>query len=155
MCIRKSRLDQGSLFSSEGGNFIMFLNISPAAQKILRRYTNNKKLHVLLSFDDGVGMYSKLQATCGLETNFDIIIVNNMADLTDYNAEINTSLGHFLLKSYSLEFLDDEIYLYTDRFNLLVLSGKYTGVIDNNVSLKDLSSHTQNSHVLMKKTDLI
>ncbi|KRL37898.1 iron-sulfur cluster biosynthesis family protein [Liquorilactobacillus uvarum] len=133
----------------------MFLTISPTAQKVLKKYTDNKKLHVLLSFDDGVGIYSKLQATCGLETNFDIVIVNDTADLTDYETEIDSSLGRFLVKDYSLEFLDDETYLGTDQFNLLVLSGRYTGIIDNNVSLKDFSHYTPNSHALMEKTDLI
>ncbi|KRN05611.1 hypothetical protein FD15_GL002174 [Liquorilactobacillus sucicola DSM 21376 = JCM 15457] len=135
----------------------MFLTVSSQAQKILRKYTNNQKLRVLLSFDDGVGIYSKLQATCGLETNFDIIIVNDTADLTDYNTSIDTSMGPFLVKGYSLEFLDKDSYLYTDRFSLLILSGKYTGVIDNNVSIKDLSKCRQrtSTHTLLEKTDLI
>ena len=117
----------------------MFLEIMPPVQERLKHFLKEPKLKILLNFDDGVGIYSKVQATCGLEVNFNLIIVNQTADLTDFNDQIATNFAPFLLKGYSREFLDERNYLLLTKYGSLALKGEKTGIITDNLPILDFS----------------
>nr|WP_054757737.1 iron-sulfur cluster biosynthesis family protein [Liquorilactobacillus satsumensis] len=134
----------------------MFLTVTPAAKKKLKKYLSQNNLHFLLSFDDGgVGLYSKVQATCSLEINFELIVVNRTADLTDFDTTLETNVGPFLIKGYSKEFLDEKSRLDVDKFGALLLAGNYTGIIASNVTFIDLSAEKQRPLTKMEKMDEI
>ncbi|KRM06094.1 hypothetical protein FC89_GL000961 [Liquorilactobacillus ghanensis DSM 18630] len=133
----------------------MFLKITPAVQKRLNKYLKQPALKVLLNFDDGVGLYSRVQATCSLEVNFNLIIVNSSADLTDFDSQVNTSMGSFLIKGYSKEFLDEKNRLFLTKFGSLCLTGDRTGLIANNLPIIDLSQTTEKPKIGLEPIDEI
>ncbi|MDC7952838.1 iron-sulfur cluster biosynthesis family protein [Liquorilactobacillus mali] len=117
----------------------MFLEITPTVQEKLKNFLKKPEVNILLNFDDGVGIYSKVQATCGLEVNFNLIIVNKTADLTDFNDQILTNICPFLIKGYSREFLDEKNSLVLTKYGSISLKGEKTGIITGNLPILDLS----------------
>lgn len=114
----------------------MEMTITLAAYDKLKPYLNGKN-KMLLSQDDGVGPFSKA-GYCSLEVAFDIIAVKPMADTPDYQAVLKTNYGDWYYKDYTKSQLDDNLKLDLKNNNL-VLSGA-SGILDNNVQLKDMTN---------------
>lgn len=131
----------------------MFVELDQSVKSRLQRYAANPELTILLNFDDGVGVYSKVQATCGLEVNFNLTIVNASADLIDFNDQVATSLGDFFVKGYSKEFLDTNNRLVQDSTGAIQLIGVNSGMIDNSVPIIDLSKEQQPPQTHLEKID--
>ncbi len=113
----------------------MRLTITDSAlKKIQMKVPSNSRL--LLSFDDGVGPFSKL-GFCSLDTSFDIIAVNQDAQTPDYEAVLPTNHGDWWYKGYSSMYLDGDMQL-TTKNNQLILSGE-SGVLDGNVDVKNMT----------------
>lgn len=91
----------------------------------------------LLSFDDGVGPFSKV-GICSLDVSFDVIAVDQDAQVPDYQAKLTTNVGDWYYKGYSKRYLDDNMKLdyVNNRFKL---SGD-SGILDGNVDLKNLTT---------------
>ena len=105
-----------------------------AKKKITQKISGPAKL--LLSYDDGVGPYSKV-GSCAIGTAFDIIAVQPGEKTPDYNAELSSDLGPFYYKKYSARYLDTGLKLdLNPQYQLISLSGT-GGIIDGNVRIID------------------
>ncbi|TLQ16634.1 iron-sulfur cluster biosynthesis family protein [Lentilactobacillus parafarraginis] len=91
---------------------------------------------LLLSFDDGVGPFSKV-GVCSLDTSYDIIAVAKDARTPDYEQTLATNHGDWQLKGYSAVYLDNNMKL-DFKNHQLVLSGE-SGILDSSVDIKDLA----------------
>jgi len=116
--------------------------------KVLLSPFEDKK--ILLNFDDGVGVFSVEQATCGLAVLFDLIIVDNNYNSIDYNYKIQSDIGNIYMKEYSSEFLDQNNSLIQNENGSISLTGEYSGIIDGNVRIKDYSNEHINTKPLIK-----
>lgn len=105
-----------------------------ASDKLNKKVPHDSRL--LLSFDDGVGPFSKV-GVCSLDTSFDIIAVDNEAKTPDYEAVLHTNQGDWRFKGYSNIYLDNDMKLDVKN-NQLVLSGE-SGILDGSVVIKDLT----------------
>lgn len=104
-----------------------------AFEKLRENVPENSRL--LLSFDDGVGPFSKV-GICSLETSFDIIAVDREVKTPDYDAKLATNHGEWQYKGYSNVYLDDDMKLDIKN-NQLVLSGE-SGILDSSITVKNL-----------------
>ncbi|WP_162921728.1 iron-sulfur cluster biosynthesis family protein [Listeria costaricensis] len=109
-----------------------------AHARILKYLDSSSK--IILNFDDGVGELSNSRASCSLDLHFELVIASQSATLTDYSAEIETTVGTFYAKPYSLKYLDQNNTIKVGASGALTLSGEYAGVIDGNLTVKDLRS---------------
>ncbi|QBP17685.1 iron-sulfur cluster biosynthesis family protein [Acetilactobacillus jinshanensis] len=90
---------------------------------------------LLLSYNDGVGPYSKV-GSCSIGTAFDIIAVKPDEKTPDYGGKLDSDLGTFYYKPYSARYLDKGLKLDVGSFNQINLSGE-GGVIDGSVNIID------------------
>lgn len=117
------------------GGFKMKLTVTDRAyQKIMAHVPLNSKL--LLSFDDGVGPFSKV-GVCSLDTAFDIIAVDPDANVPDYDQALLSNKGSWAYKGYSKIYLNENMKLDVKN-NQLILSGD-SGVLDSEVDIQDLT----------------
>ncbi|WP_152638997.1 iron-sulfur cluster biosynthesis family protein [Lentilactobacillus curieae] len=114
----------------------MKLTITDSAQSKINQVAD-EDTRLLLSFDDGVGPFSKW-GICSLETAFDVIAVDKDALTPDYEKSLSTNHGEWAYKGYSKNYLDDDMKLDVVNNNL-VLSGE-SGILDSAVTLKRVSA---------------
>lgn len=132
------------------GGIIIKIEIQKELEIELLKYS--KENIIILNFDDGVGLFSDQQATCGLAVLFDLIIINKKSniDLIDFNQSIDTTIGEIKIKGYSTDFLDDINYLKTNHSGTISLIGEYSGLIDGNVRIMDYTNKTINHSPIIK-----
>ncbi|GHP13501.1 hypothetical protein YK48G_09260 [Lentilactobacillus fungorum] len=106
-----------------------------ALTQLKKVFPNNRKF--LLSFDDGVGPFSKV-GVCSLDTSFDIIAVDPAAEVPDYDAKLSTNFGDWYYKGYSKMYLDDPMKL--DFVNQQMKLSGNSGILDGNIALKDFTA---------------
>jgi uncharacterized protein YqkB len=119
---------------SSGGVEMKLTITDRASDKLNKKVPHDSRL--LLSFDDGVGPFSKV-GVCSLDTSFDIIAVDNEAKTPDYEAVLHTNQDDWRFKGYSNIYLDNDMKLDVKN-NQLVLSGE-SGILDGSVAIKDLT----------------
>lgn len=112
-----------------------------AAEKILNKKPDEAKL--ILNLNDGAGKFSDLAGSCSLDLAFDLVFVGSDEDLHEYTAEVDSDIGTFYVKPYSLDYLDQENHLRVSSMGMLVLSGTYSGIISGNVPVKDKTTMTK------------
>lgn len=113
----------------------MKLTITDAAIRQLKKvFPANSRL--LLSFDDGVGPFSKV-GVCSLDTSYDIIAVDKDAQTPDYDTSLDANFGDWSFKGYSKIYLDQDMKL-DYKNNQIVLSSE-SGIMDSNIELKNLT----------------
>lgn len=113
----------------------MKLTITDAAVKQLKKnFPVNSRL--LLSFDDGVGPFSKV-GVCSLDTSYDIIAVDKDAQTPDYDTSLDSNFGDWYFKGYSKIYLDQDMKL--DYKNNQIILSSESGIMDSNIELKDLT----------------
>ncbi|GAA2970805.1 iron-sulfur cluster biosynthesis family protein [Lentilactobacillus parakefiri] len=105
-----------------------------ALAQLKKAFPTESKL--LLSFDDGVGPFSKV-GVCSLDTSYDVIAVNKDAEVPDYDTKLAANVGDWYYKGYSKTYLDNDMKL-DYRNHQVVLSGE-SGILDSNIELKDLT----------------
>ncbi|TJY00756.1 iron-sulfur cluster biosynthesis family protein [Lentilactobacillus buchneri] len=116
----------------------MKLTITDAALAQLKKvFPANSKL--LLSFDDGVGPFSKV-GVCSLDTSYDVIAVDKDAKVPDYDTKLSANSGDWYFKGYSKIYLDEDMKL-DYKNNQVVLSGE-SGIMDSNIELKYLTKQS-------------
>ncbi|WP_281164658.1 iron-sulfur cluster biosynthesis family protein [Liquorilactobacillus sicerae] len=115
----------------------MYLTVTPAAQaKIKAHLDPGKQQQLLLDFDDGVGQFSRV-GTCALTSGFRVLIAAADLDLHDYNQPLPANFMTFLIKDYSLIYLDETMKLDVNPKNQqLKLTGDDAGVITSAVVLE-------------------
>lgn len=115
----------------------MFLQVDAAAQTKLQSYLDDPNALILLNFDDGVSDYSHTQASCTLNVNFNLTVIQKSADHHDFQQTLTTSVGDFLIKSYSQDFLDEQMQLKATAGGVLQLTGAHAGMIASRVPIVD------------------
>lgn len=105
-----------------------------ALQQIKKVFPADSKL--LLSFDDGVGPFSKV-GVCSLDTSYDLIAVDKDAEVPDYDTKLDANAGNWYYKGYSKIYLDQDMKL--DYKNHRVVLSSESGIMDSNIELKDLT----------------
>ncbi|KRK86210.1 iron-sulfur cluster biosynthesis family protein [Lentilactobacillus sunkii] len=105
-----------------------------AIQQLKKAFPADSRL--LLSFDDGVGPFSKV-GICSLDTSYDVIAVDQDAKTPDYNTQLEANFGDWAFKGYSKIYLDQDMKL-DYKNNRIVLSSE-AGIMDSNIELKDLT----------------
>jgi uncharacterized protein YqkB len=105
-----------------------------AIQQLKKVFPANSRL--LLSFDDGVGPFSKV-GICSLDTSYDVIGVDKDAKTPDYDTKLEANFGDWAFKGYSKIYLDQDMKL-DYKNNRIVLSSE-AGIMDSNIELKDLT----------------
>ncbi|XIF19440.1 MAG: iron-sulfur cluster biosynthesis family protein [Acetilactobacillus jinshanensis] len=90
---------------------------------------------LLLSYNDGVGPYSKV-GSCSIGTDFDVIAVKPDEKTPDYGGKLSSAMGTVYYKPYSARYLDDGLKLDLGSFKQLELSGQ-GGLIDGSISIVD------------------
>ncbi|WP_239253519.1 iron-sulfur cluster biosynthesis family protein [Listeria ilorinensis] len=115
----------------------MQITITKDAQTRILKYADSSS-KIILNFDDGVGELSHSPASCSLDLHFELVITSQTANFEDYNAEIETTIGTFYAKPYSLKYLDQNNTIKVGTSGALTLSGEYAGVIDGNLTVRDL-----------------
>lgn len=113
-----------------------------AAEKVLNQKPDGAKL--ILNLNDGAGKFSDLAGSCSLDLAFDLVFANSNEDLHEYTAEIDSDIGTFYAKPYSLDYLNQDNHLRVSGMGMLVLSGTYSGTISGNVPVKDKTSIAKN-----------
>ena len=107
-----------------------------AAAKIKQHLAPGDRL--LLTFEDGVGLYSQ-HAMIHMQIQFSINIISAEMSTAGYDQTISSNLGDFLVKGYSLEDLDENMVVHLNQtLNTMVLSGD-GGVIDEGLGLIDFT----------------
>lgn len=116
----------------------MDLEITAAAKQRLDEININHG-KILLNLDDGVGSFSKF-ATCAFDLAFNVILVDQNAEVLDYDQQVDSIMGPVAYKGYSKPYLDNHLKLDWNATNhQLQLSGD-SGMIDENVQIKDLTT---------------
>lgn len=104
--------------------------------KLQPKLTDDKRL--LLTFEDGVGIYSQ-HAAYHMQTQFTINIVAKDAPIDGYNVLIASNLGPVAIKDYSVEDLQHTMTIKLNQHqNTLQLTGE-GGMIDDNLGLIDFT----------------
>ncbi|CAH1855995.1 iron-sulfur cluster biosynthesis family protein [Convivina praedatoris] len=93
---------------------------------------------MVLDFDDGVGPFSK-EANCTLSVAYNLLFVNQDADLHDFGLVIPSNLGDVYAKPYSKDQMDEKMTIdVNEKYLRYSLSGQ-NGEIDSSMGVKDLA----------------
>ncbi|MGO2891473.1 iron-sulfur cluster biosynthesis family protein [Enterococcus devriesei] len=109
-----------------------------AKEKVLSHLDKDKLL--LLTFEDGVGVYSQ-HAMIHMQTQFSINIISQEMEKADYDETIPSNVGDFWIKGYSKEDLQEEMTIkFNPRLSTFSLSGE-GGLIDDNLGFIDFTKN--------------
>ncbi|MBM7544075.1 iron-sulfur cluster biosynthesis family protein [Periweissella beninensis] len=101
----------------------MQLNFDDGIIKRLQEYVV-KNAKILLDLDDGSGPYTNHAIACSMGINYRIIMVNNDANIDDYQEELKSNLGIVYSKKYANYTLATNMKLgIKPPFNTWQLSG--------------------------------
>ncbi|GKT03724.1 iron-sulfur cluster biosynthesis family protein [Furfurilactobacillus entadae] len=89
---------------------------------------------LLLSYDDGVGPYSH-HGLMALQISFQLIVVGEAADITDYQATLPSNLGPVHYKDYSGEFLGHHLQADFNTLMHTIRLSDESEQIDDDVAL--------------------
>ncbi|PWG00532.1 iron-sulfur cluster biosynthesis family protein [Levilactobacillus bambusae] len=93
---------------------------------------------VLLSLDDGVGPYSH-HGLVALEVDFMLVIIRDDMPFEDYNTPIETNMGTWYAKDYSVRQLGQNMTLSLQpTYNTLQLKADGE-MIDDSIGIEDLT----------------
>ncbi|WP_010621958.1 iron-sulfur cluster biosynthesis family protein [Paucilactobacillus suebicus] len=120
----------------------MKLTVSKEAAKYIENHLNHPNQKLLLSYDDGVGPFSKV-GVCSLDTAFQIIAVSKELPTPDYDAKLESNIGEFEYKAYSKAYLGENLRLdLNEKYKTLSLSSEEE-TLDSSIVLLDLTGNTE------------
>lgn len=111
------------------------LQMSQEVQTRLRNHLINDNEQLILDFDDGVGVYSKV-GVCSLDVSFRFLVVDKQAVDAIYDETLDSPLGPVLIKGYAANFVNEAPELDMNKFGLITLKTA-AGVVDTNVEILD------------------
>ncbi|MDR0922240.1 MAG: iron-sulfur cluster biosynthesis family protein [Lactobacillales bacterium] len=98
--------------------------------------TGSTPTKILFDFDDGVGPLSKM-GNCTINVHFRIVLVDDTANLKEYNAILDSNIGPLYFKDYSKMYMGENMIVsFNPTYGNNILKSE-TETLDQNAEILD------------------